>query len=79
MGIALRDVKRPDQFDEYYASKGIVSEADKIKSLTADMGILSTRCEGEETEAEVLAGLQELAILGYWKDFALTATENPTA
>jgi len=67
MSIALCDVvDRPDQLEEYYASKGLSSDADKIKSLTEDMGILSTRCE--DTQAEELAGLQELAVLGYWRN-----------
>jgi len=69
MSICLCDVvEHPEQLDRYYTSKGISSNADKIKCLTEDMGILSTRCEEEETEAEVLEGLQELAVLGYWRN-----------
>lgn len=69
MSITLCDVvEKPDRLKEYYTSKGISSDAEKIKCLTEDMGILSTRCEGEETQAEVLEGLQELAVLGYWRD-----------
>jgi len=69
MSITLCDVvEKPDRLKEYYISKGISSDAEKIKCLKEDMGILSTRCEGEETQAEVLEGLQELAILGYWRD-----------
>jgi hypothetical protein len=69
MSIALCDVvERPEQLDRYYAYRGVNSDADKIKCLTEDMGILSTRCEEEETESEVLEGLQELAVLGYWRN-----------
>ncbi|GBU21231.1 hypothetical protein R80B4_01120 [Fibrobacteres bacterium R8-0-B4] len=69
MSFALCDVvEQPDRLAEYYASKGIHSDADKIKCLTEDMGILSTRREADETESEVLEGLQELAVLGYWRN-----------
>jgi hypothetical protein len=67
--MTLYEVSAEADFKGYYGSNGL-SDGDiagKIDLLTRDMKILATRCEGEESPAEELADLEELALLGYWR------------
>jgi hypothetical protein len=65
--MSLRDVTAQEQFSELYRSNGLESVEDKIRYLTSAMKIRATRMEGKETPEEELDGLEELALLGYWR------------
>jgi len=63
----LRAVKTREDFDGYYNSNGITSVDDKIHRLIEDMGVKAMISEDEETPDEVLAGLEESALRGFWR------------
>jgi hypothetical protein len=63
----LHDVEKREHFAEYYAANNLTTTDDKIDNLTRTMKIRATRCDEKETKDEELAGLEELALLGYWR------------
>ncbi|MDR0306384.1 MAG: hypothetical protein LBI42_06040 [Chitinispirillales bacterium] len=65
----LRSVRSESDFVAYYTANSIENGdiSGKIRLLEKDMGILASRCEGEETPAEELAGLEEYALSGLWR------------
>jgi len=63
----LRDVKTKEDFNVFYDANNLSAPEDKINYLTAAMKIRATRCDFEETKEEILADLEETALLGYWK------------
>jgi len=63
----LHDVENREQFAEYYAANNLTTIDEKIDNLTQTMKIRATRREEPETKDEELAGLEELALLGYWR------------
>jgi hypothetical protein len=65
--MTLHDVEKPEQFSEYYKANGLNSVAEKISYLTKAMKIRATRSEGRESPEDTLAGLEELALLGFWR------------
>jgi hypothetical protein len=65
----LRDVEDQSQFEGLYRSKGLRDTADKIGYLKTAMKIRATCCDDPETPEEILAGLEETALLGYWKAY----------
>jgi len=65
--MELHDVKTKEQFMDLYREKNLQTCAQKIAYLIAAMKIRAMRCDEAETEAENLAGLEEVALLGYWK------------
>jgi hypothetical protein len=65
--MTLHEVISQDQFAEYYRSNTLQTIGDKIRYLTKYMKIRATRSEEGETPEEALSGLEELALLGYWK------------
>jgi len=65
--MTLHDVERPEQFQAYYAENNLQTIDDKIKNLTTTMQIIATRCDDTETKEEDLAGLEELALQGFWR------------
>jgi hypothetical protein len=65
--MKLHDIVEQGQFEEYYHSNGLRTVEDKISYLTRAMKIRATRGDDDETPAEALECLEELALLGYWK------------
>lgn len=63
----LHDVERHEQFADYYAANNLQTIDAKIDNLTRTMKVRATRCDDIETKDEELAGLEELALLGYWR------------
>jgi len=63
----LHDVEKREHFAEYYAANNLTTIDDKINNLTCVMKIRATRSDEKETKDEELAGLEELALLGYWR------------
>jgi hypothetical protein len=70
MGVALCDVVRKDQLDEYYKQEGIVSVEDKIGRLMAETGARAIRGSGVDDADTALAMLEETVYLGYWRYFS---------
>lgn len=67
--MTLHDVSTLEQFGEYYKSNNLVTIADKINYLKKAMKIRAMLCDDNETPEEVLSGLEESALLGYWKTY----------
>ena len=65
--MMLSDVEQHSQFAAYYAENNLQTIEEKIDNLTTTMKIIATRCDEEETQEEELAGLEELALQGFWK------------
>lgn len=65
--MILHDVTKWEQFDEFYKSNNINTVDEKINYLIRAMKIRAMLSEESETPEEVLAGLEESALLGYWK------------
>jgi len=65
--MTLHEVSLPGQFEEYYKSNNLQTIDEKINYLTKAMKIRAMLCDEYETPQEVLAGLEESALLGYWK------------
>lgn len=63
----LREITAEDQFESYYAAKGLTNTADKIKHLRDAMKIRAVRYENNLTDEEKLTGLEEAALYGYWR------------
>ena len=65
--MMLHDVSSQEQFEEYYQSNNVQTVEDKINYLKNAMKVKAMLCDENETSEEVLAGLEESALLGYWK------------
>jgi hypothetical protein len=65
--MKLHDVVEQGQFNDYYRSNGLQTIEEKISYLTKAMKIRATRSEDNETPEEALEGLEELALLGFWR------------
>jgi len=65
--MTLYEVNTPEKFEEYYRSNNLLTVSDKINSLKNTMKVKAILCDEEETEEEILSGLEESAILGCWK------------
>jgi len=65
--MTLHEVEQPEQFQAYYAENNLQSTEAKIDNLTKTMRIIATRCDKIETKEEELAGLEELALQGFWR------------
>jgi hypothetical protein len=65
--MTLQDVESRDQFKAYYAEKNLQTTEAKIDNLTKTMKVRATRHEEPVTKEEILAGLEESAMLGNWK------------
>jgi hypothetical protein len=65
--MTLHEVATQEQFTEYYRSNNLQDIGDKIRYLTSAMKIRATRGDGKATPEETLSGLEEMALLGYWK------------
>ena len=63
----LADVKEQSDFDALYSHQGLGTLEAKIRFLMDELGILATRCEGEETLDEELFGLEEYALSHPWQ------------
>jgi len=67
--MTLREVEQQAQFAAYYAANNLQAIDDKINNLTSTMKIRATRCDDKETKEEELAGLEELALQGFWRAY----------
>jgi hypothetical protein len=65
--MTLHEVNAPEQFEDYYNSNNLMTVSDKIDYLKKAMKIRAMLCDEDETQEEVLIGLEESALLGYWK------------
>jgi len=65
--MTLGDVEQLGQFQAYYAANNLQTTEAKIDNLTKVMQIIGTRCDKIETKEEELAGLEELALQGFWR------------
>jgi len=65
--MRLQEVEQPEQFARYYAENNLQSTEARIDNLTKTMKVRATRWEEEPAKEEVLAGLEESALLGNWK------------
>jgi hypothetical protein len=65
--MTLHEVGEPKQFEEYYKSNNLQTINDKITYLKKAMKVRAMLCDDVETPEDVLAGLEESALLGFWK------------
>ena len=65
--MTLHDVQEKGQLSAYYTEKNLQTIEQKIDNLTKTMKIRATKCDEAETKEEILAGLEETALLGNWK------------
>jgi len=67
--VDLRDIVEQSQFENLYRANGLNCVEDKINYLKKTMKIRAICCDEEETPEEILSGLEESALLGYWKAY----------
>jgi len=69
MSVALCDVTRHDQLNEYYKENGLdtVSVGDKIKHLVEKTGVIAIRGACVSDENDMLASLEESVYRGHWR------------
>jgi len=65
--MTLHEVSEQGQFDEFYKSNNVLTVEEKIDYLKRAMKVRAMLRDEDETPEEVLAGLEESALLGYWK------------
>jgi hypothetical protein len=65
--MTLHEVSEPKQFEEYYKSNNLLTVDEKINYLKNAMKIRAMLRDEDETPDEILAGLEESALLGFWK------------
>ena len=65
--MTLHEVSSPEQFEEYYKSNSLQTIEDKISYLRKVMKIRAILRDEDETPEEILVGLEESALLGFWK------------
>jgi len=65
--MTLHEIISQNQFDEYYKSNNLQTVPEKIDYLRKAMKVRAMLCDDVETPEEVLSGLEESALLGYWK------------
>jgi hypothetical protein len=65
--MTLNEVSSQEQFEEYYQSNNLQTVEDKINYLKNAMKIRAMLHDEDETLDELLGGLEESALLGYWK------------
>jgi len=65
--MTLHEVSSQEQFGEYYQSNNLQAVEDKINYLKNAMKVRAMWHDKDETPDEILAGLEESALLGYWK------------
>jgi hypothetical protein len=65
--MTLHDVNEQGQFTEYYRSNNLSTTAEKIDYLKKAMKVRAMLSEEDETEEEILIGLEESVLLGCWK------------
>ena len=65
--LQLKDVETQEQFAEYYRQNNLLTFEEKIAKLREDMEIIAIRSETGKNPEELLALLEESALLGYWR------------
>jgi hypothetical protein len=65
--MTLHEVSSAEEFEEYYRSNNIQTTDAKISYLKKAMKVRAMLYDEDETPEEVLAGLEESALLGFWK------------
>ena len=65
--MTLHNVEQLEQFEAYYKENNLHSVKEKIDDLTRTMKIRAIRGDETETDKEKLAGLEELALQGFWR------------
>ena len=65
--MTLHEVRSQEQFEDYYQANNLQAVEEKINYLKNAMKVRAMLCDEDETPEEILAGLEESALLGYWK------------
>jgi hypothetical protein len=65
--MTLHEVNTQDQFSDYYKSNNLQTVPDRIDYLKKAMKVRAMYCGEYETPEEILTGLEESALQGYWK------------
>jgi len=65
--MRLHDVSSQNQFAEYYQSNNLQTIEQRIDYLKKEMKVRAMLSDEDETPDEILSGLEESALLGYWK------------
>ena len=65
--VTLQEVKTKTELKEYYKFNNLLTVDAKINQLIKTMKIRAMLGENEKTPEEILAGLEESTLLGYWK------------
>jgi len=65
--MTLHDVSSQEHFEEYYKFNNLQTTDEKINYLKRAMKIRAMISEEDETPQEILSGLEESALFGYWK------------
>jgi len=63
----LREMESLDQFQAYYAEKGLTTDEAKIEHLREEMDIAAVRCGSGSTPRNVLNVLEDCALVGSWR------------
>lgn len=65
--MTLQEVNTKTELKEFYKFNNLLTVEAKINQLIKTMKIRAMLGENEKTPEEILAGLEESALLGYWK------------
>jgi len=65
--VTLQEVNTKTELKEFYKFNNLLTVEAKINQLIKTMKIRAMLGENEKTPEEILAGLEESALLGYWK------------
>lgn len=67
--MALQDVTRREQFEEFYISNGLNTVEERVDKLRSDMKIEAICGEREKSLDEIREMLENVTLLGYWRAF----------
>jgi hypothetical protein len=65
--MRLNEVKSQNQFDKYYQANNLQTVDQKVDYLKKEMKVRAMLSDEDETPEEILSGLEESALLGYWQ------------
>jgi hypothetical protein len=64
--MTLHEINNYEQFEEYYKSNNLITTHDKINRLKETMNLRAMLGDNESPD-EILKGLEESVLQGYWK------------
>lgn len=65
----LLDIEDQSQFEALYRAKGLNGVEAKIGYLKKAMKIRAIRCDEDETPEEILSGLEDSVLEGFWRAY----------